>query len=74
MSVAYRFKSEIPSLFPKAAATEVAPSSYRPRSVEAPDRGFSGEAPEARSVEAPDAGEGRSGFMEHEYTHGRSQS
>ena len=74
MSVAYRFKSEMPSLFPKATATEVAPVSYRPRSIEAPDRGFAGEAPEARASEAPDAGEGRSYFMENEYTHGRSQS
>ena len=74
MSVAYRFKSEIPSLFPKAAATEVTPSIYRPRSAEAPDRGFSGEAPEVRSTEAPDAGDGRACYLEHEFTHGRSQS
>ena len=74
MSVAYRFKSEVPSMFPKAAATEVAPSTFRPRSAEAPDRGFSGEAPEARATEGSDAGEGRSRFMEQEFTHGRSQS
>ena len=74
MSVAYRFQSELPSMFPKAAATNVAPTTYRPRSAEAPDRGFSGEAPEARSGEAPDAGEGRSSYMENEFTHGRSQS
>lgn len=74
MSIAYKFKSQIPSMFPKAAAPEVAPMGYRPRPAEAPDRGFSGEAPEARSAEAPDAGEGRSGYMEQEFTHGRSQS
>ena len=74
MSVAYRFKSEMPSMFPKATAPEVIASSYRPRCAEAPDRGFSGEAPEARASEAPDAGEGRSSFLEHEFTHGRSQS
>ena len=73
MSVAFRFKSELPSLFPKTA-TEVAPISYRPRIAEAPDRGISGEAPETRSAEAPDAGEGRMNHMENEYTHGRSQS
>ncbi len=73
MSVAFRFKSEMPSMFPKAT-TEVVPTSYRPRTAEAPDRGFSGEAPEARSAEAPDAGDGRMGYIEHEYTHGRSQS
>ena len=74
MSVAYRFKSQIPSVFPAATRPEETPSTYSPRSAEAPDRGFAGEAPEARSTEAPDAGEGRSGFMENEYTHGRSQS
>ncbi len=74
MSVAYRFKSEMPSMFPKATATEVVPSQLSSPAAEAPDRGFSGEAPEARASEAPDAGEGRSSFMEHEFTHGRSQS
>ena len=47
--------------------------------AEAPDRGELGrEAPEqrrdGRQVEAPDAGEGRASFLEHEFTHGRSQS
>jgi hypothetical protein len=46
--------------------------------VEAPDRGDSKhEAPEARrgrQAEAPDAGEGRVSLIEHEFTHGRSQS
>jgi len=45
---------------------------------EAPERAeLSREAPELRehsSREAPDAGEGRSGLLEHEFTHGRSQS
>lgn len=34
---------------------------------EAPDRGH-------LPQEAPDAGEGRAGYLEHEFTHGRSQS
>jgi len=46
--------------------------------TEAPDRGDSDhEAPEARQErpsEAPDAGEGRANWLEHEFTHGRSQS
>jgi len=76
MSVAHRFNSEVPSVFPKTTAPETnsSGSGYRPRNPEAPDRGLSGEAPEARASEAPDAGEGRSHFMEQEYTHGRSQS
>ena len=48
------------------------------RETEAPDRGRpAAEAPEARSgraKEAPDAGEGRMNTLEHEFTHGRSQS
>ena len=46
--------------------------------TEAPDRGdLAHEAPEARQerqVEAPDAGDGRANYIEHEFTHGRSQS
>jgi len=46
--------------------------------AEAPDRGeLQREAPESRTVyraEAPDLGEGRMGFLEHTFTHGRSQS
>ena len=46
--------------------------------TEAPDRGESEhEAPEARQErqsEAPDAGDGRANWLEHEFTHGRSQS
>ena len=46
--------------------------------TEAPDRGESvHEAPEARQerqCEAPDAGDGRANWLEHEFTHGRSQS
>jgi hypothetical protein len=58
------------------------PSSFfQPRSqseAEAPDRGnHAVEAPESRldrRAEAPDAGEGRAHAIEHEFTHGRSQS
>lgn len=46
--------------------------------VEAPDRGeWAREAPESetgRMAEAPDAGEGRASALEHDFTHGRSQS
>jgi hypothetical protein len=45
---------------------------------EAPERGrLEREAPEwqiSRGVEAPDAGNGRAALLEHEFTHGRSQS
>jgi hypothetical protein len=48
------------------------------RVAEAPERAArSREAPEicrSRSSEAPDAGEGRGSYLEHEFTHGRSQS
>ena len=75
MAVVTQFKSSIPSIFPAAPAPTPEASTYRPHSAEAPDRGYTGEAREARSNrEAPDAGEGRSGYMENEYTHGRSQS
>jgi hypothetical protein len=46
--------------------------------AEAPDRGdLRREAPESRTAyraEAPDLGEGRMSFLEHTFTHGRSQS
>jgi hypothetical protein len=51
-----------------------------PHEVEAPDQGILDEEHEApeirpgRHAEAPDAGEGRSHSLEHEFTHGRSQS
>lgn len=50
------------------------------RDTEAPDRGADPtdrEAPDSgrlRIAEAPDAGEGRQALVEHEFTHGRSQS
>jgi hypothetical protein len=58
-------------------AAEAAPRPIR-REPEAPDRGEGWrEAPEHRDgrlSEAPDAGEGRMSCLEHEFTHGRSQS
>ena len=75
MAVVTRVQSEIPSIFPRAGtAADPAEPTYHPHDVEAPDRGATGEAPEARAAEAPDAGEGRGNFIEHEFTHGRSQS
>ena len=75
MAIVTRVPSEIPSIFPRkgTAADPVEPTPH-PHDAEAPDRGITGEAPEARNAEAPDAGEGRANFIEHEFTHGRSQS
>ncbi len=65
----------------KKGVTPSAPLRARmTRETEAPDRGaeiIEREAPETgrvRIAEAPDAGEGRLGLIEHEFTHGRSQS
>ena len=56
-------------------------SQARPaREAEAPDRGADREQREApdsgrhRLAEAPDTGDGRQGYQEQEFTHGRSQS
>ncbi len=77
MSVSIRVKNPFPSLFPSEKA-EAQDSSYRPRVAEAPDCGIDAtEAPEGRAgrlPEAPDSGEGRMSCLEHEFTHGRSQS
>ncbi len=73
MSVAIRYERPIPSV-----VTESSPPTYRPQFAEAPDcGGHAREAPEShqgRSSEAPDAGFGRMGHMEHQFSHGRSQS
>ena len=75
MSVSIRFKNPLPSAFPVAKAEVPSYAAYRPRIAEAPDRGlFAAEAPEGRSHEAPDAGDCRMGHLEHNFTHGRSQS
>ena len=77
MAVLTRPKSKASRKNSKVATSE-APSPRLNRDTEAPDRGASRrEAPETgrvRVFEAPDAGEGRSAFVEHEFTHGRSQS
>jgi hypothetical protein len=52
-------------------------SAPKVREAEAPEQGVLREAPDSgrvRMTEAPDAGEGRSSYLEHEFTHGRSQS
>jgi hypothetical protein len=78
MSVAIRFDRLIPSVMTESTPSTSTPSTYRPRIAEAPDCGGQAhEAPEARrgqSFEAPDAGEGRMGYTECQFTHGRSQS
>jgi hypothetical protein len=76
VSVAIRFDRLIPSVMTES--TPSTPFTYRPNIAEAPDCGGQAhEAPEARrsqSCEAPDAGEGRMGYTECQFTHGRSQS
>ncbi len=62
MSVAIRYERPIPSV-----VTESSPPTYRPQFAEAPDCG-------GHAREAPDAGFGRMGHMEHQFSHGRSQS
>lgn len=67
---------EAPAIKPEAAVAVPRPH----LDVEAPDSGDSHrphEAPEAtsrRHAEAPDTGSGRSGYIEGEFTHGRSRS
>lgn len=74
MSISVKFKSPVPSVFPTGSPET--PSTYHPpRIAEAPDRGYTDrDARDGRSAEAPDAGYGRMGLLEHEFTHGRSQS
>jgi hypothetical protein len=61
-----------PTRRPKSADRPSSRPTSSRREPEAPDRGRAeAEAPEAR-VRATD--EGRAGYVEHEFTHGRSQS
>lgn len=66
MSVMIRHDRRKNSTNPAPSAVEPTRQPRKPE-PEAPDRGD-------RSREAPDAGEGRAGYVEHEFTHGRSQS
>lgn len=65
---------------PRTKKPPIAPAPGPIKEGEAPDRGIASserEAPESgdpRFAEAPDAGDGRVGVLEHEFTHGRSQS
>lgn len=77
MSVALRIKRPISSEVPvNLLASETRHGDVH--EVEAPERAERvREAPELRlerGVEAPDAGHGRAALLEHEFTHGRSQS
>lgn len=79
MSVAIRTKRLInPSSTKSASSPLTMPSVPTMNVAEAPEREqVAREAPETRPgrcAEAPDAGEGRSSYSEHEFTHGRSQS
>jgi hypothetical protein len=77
MSVAIRSKPLISSVHSTSLSSPSALEAMHPE-LEAPERAeLAREAPELRAggrSEAPDAGEGRAGLMEHEFTHGRSQS
>ncbi len=79
MSVATRPKrTGTPASPAEAPATEVM-SPPRAHEPEAPERGTQErEAPEmsrrGRWAHIPEADEGRAGLIEHEFTHGRSQS
>jgi hypothetical protein len=69
----------VPSSAPEPApAAPPTPILVRVRTPEAPEWAARHlEAPESsrgRTAEAPDAGEGRGYYIEHEFTHGRSQS
>lgn len=67
MSLMIRHKRR-KSITPKSpTAIEPTRKPIRQPELEAPDRGH-------LPREAPDAGEGRAGYIEHEFTHGRSQS
>ena len=77
MSVMTRSKRNDQAAAPASAEVPM------PRTIheaEAPDLGACDarrEAPDSGRIkiaEAPDAGEGRAGLLEHEFTHGRSQS
>ncbi|WP_406695108.1 hypothetical protein V5E97_29125 [Singulisphaera sp. Ch08] len=74
MSIATRSQRLITAEHSTSVST-VEPINYE---TEAPEQAeLAREAPEMRDAglsEAPDAGEGRLGLMEHEFTHGRSQS
>ena len=82
MSVATRSQRLLPSSSSSELSTSFPSSQVAFPAVhheaEAPEQGAqSREAPEwrsERSAEAPDAGEGRAALLEHEFTHGRSQS
>lgn len=78
MSIAIRTKRLNPSSL-KSTSNPIVPAAIKVRSEsEAPERAaYHHEAPESRPghpAEAPDSGVGRHGYLEHEFTHGRSQS
>lgn len=77
MSVAIRTERLIVSEFSSSLPISV-PVDHVSHEPEAPEHAERArEAPEVRGhgrMEAPDAGEGRAGLLEHEFTHGRSQS
>jgi hypothetical protein len=77
MSVAIRTKRLSESLVRSSVKSEPAAVAAC-REVEAPEAAaLHREAPElgtGRGVEAPDLGRGRASYLEHRFTHGRSQS
>ena len=77
MSIALRTRSLNPTDLASSTDAMVVPQRF-PEEAEAPESGVvDREAPEsgvADRAEAPDRGEGRANHLEHEFTHGRSQS
>lgn len=78
MSIVTRSR-RLSETFVASSSTDDVPAVAAARhEFEAPERAAHHcEAPESRSghpAEAPDAGDGRANFLEHEFTHGRSQS
>jgi hypothetical protein len=76
MSVAIRTKRLNETLTPSLSDSGIVPAVAAARSdAEAPERAARHvEAPETSRSRRAEADEGRSGFLSHEFTHGRSQS
>ncbi|MCA1684786.1 MAG: hypothetical protein LC745_02130 [Planctomycetia bacterium] len=78
MSIVTRPRRLNETFVPNSFGDDVPANPAARHCFEAPERAASRrEAPESRtdcSAEAPDAGDGRASYLEHEFTHGRSQS
>ena len=78
MSIVTRPRRLSETFVPSSPAVDDTATPAARHEFEAPERAASRrEAPESRTgrpAEAPDAGDGRASYLEHEFTHGRSQS